>query len=201
MQNHYNLVYREEEREMFPTLKVSPIQRLHSAPAEHVSQHFNVASIPWSPLARGFLTRPLGKTTKRGGVDRYNYWNIKLGAQILTLFIVWSVVTVNMTLTRNFSIGKSIPFVKSPYFRTEPLIFERVENVAKDKGVSMAQIALAWCMHKEGTLFGAACHLFARSHNNCRSLRPYCRGNITRKPWRSHRCVVWLFTTIVNAKV
>ncbi|KAJ7665040.1 Aldo/keto reductase [Mycena polygramma] len=41
MQNQYNLLYREEEREMMPTLK-----------------HFGVGSIPWSPLARGALTRP-----------------------------------------------------------------------------------------------------------------------------------------------
>ncbi|KAF9003019.1 NADP-dependent oxidoreductase domain-containing protein [Cyathus striatus] len=53
MQNHYSLVYREEEREMFPTLK-----------------HFGVGSIPWSPLARGLLTRPLSAQTKRGEVDR-----------------------------------------------------------------------------------------------------------------------------------
>ncbi|KAI0628888.1 Aldo/keto reductase [Trametes polyzona] len=41
MQNHYNLLYREEEREMFPTLK-----------------HFGVGSTPWSPLAKGLLARP-----------------------------------------------------------------------------------------------------------------------------------------------
>ena len=41
MQNHHSLVYREEEREMFPTLN-----------------HFGVGVIPWSPLARGILTRP-----------------------------------------------------------------------------------------------------------------------------------------------
>ncbi|KAH8996812.1 aryl-alcohol dehydrogenase [Lactarius akahatsu] len=41
MQNHHSLVYREEEREMFPTL-----------------DHFGVGIIPWSPLARGVLTRP-----------------------------------------------------------------------------------------------------------------------------------------------
>ncbi|KAJ7810036.1 Aldo/keto reductase [Mycena olivaceomarginata] len=41
MQNHYNLIHREEEREMMPSLK-----------------HFGVGSIPWSPLARGALTRP-----------------------------------------------------------------------------------------------------------------------------------------------
>ena len=52
MQNHYNLVYREEEREMFPTLKL-----------------FGVGSIPWSPLARGLLTRPVDAESKRGSVD------------------------------------------------------------------------------------------------------------------------------------
>jgi len=53
MQNHYNLVYREEEREMMPTLK-----------------HFGVGCIPWSPLARGYVTRPLEEQTQRGGTDR-----------------------------------------------------------------------------------------------------------------------------------
>jgi aryl-alcohol dehydrogenase-like predicted oxidoreductase len=54
MQNHHSLVYREEEREMFPTLK-----------------HFGVGIIPWSPLARGLLTRPYkdGTTTKRRDND------------------------------------------------------------------------------------------------------------------------------------
>ena len=42
MQNHHSLVYREEERETFPTLN-----------------HFGVGIISWSPLARGLLTRPL----------------------------------------------------------------------------------------------------------------------------------------------
>ncbi|KAI0260235.1 Aldo/keto reductase [Gloeopeniophorella convolvens] len=52
MQNHYSLIYREEEREMMPTLK-----------------HFGVGSIPWSPLARGALTRPLGERTLRADND------------------------------------------------------------------------------------------------------------------------------------
>ncbi len=52
MQNHYSLVYREEEREMFPTLKL-----------------FGVGSIPWSPLARGLLTRPIDQASKRGNTD------------------------------------------------------------------------------------------------------------------------------------
>jgi len=53
MQNHYNLVYREEEREMLPTLK-----------------YLNVGAIPWSPLARGLLTRSLDVETTRGKRDR-----------------------------------------------------------------------------------------------------------------------------------
>jgi len=55
MQNHYNLLYREEEREMMPTLK-----------------HFGVGSIPWSPLARGALTHPLGERTIRSDNDRFH---------------------------------------------------------------------------------------------------------------------------------
>lgn len=54
MQNHYSLMYREEEREMFPTLKL-----------------FNVGSIPWSPLARGLLCRPLGEQTTRSEKDAH----------------------------------------------------------------------------------------------------------------------------------
>ncbi len=52
MQNQYSLAYREEEREMFPTLKL-----------------FGVGSIPWSPLARGLLTRPLDVVSRRGNSD------------------------------------------------------------------------------------------------------------------------------------
>ncbi|MBB5134864.1 aryl-alcohol dehydrogenase-like predicted oxidoreductase [Thermocatellispora tengchongensis] len=56
MQNHYNLVYREEEREMIP-----------------LCQDMGVGLIPWSPLARGLLARPRtaeGATT-RAGSDAY----------------------------------------------------------------------------------------------------------------------------------
>jgi len=52
MQNHHSLIYREEEREMMPTLK-----------------HFGVGCIPWSPLARGLLTRPWNETSKRSETD------------------------------------------------------------------------------------------------------------------------------------
>jgi len=94
MQNHYNLVYREEEREMMPTLK-----------------HFGIGSIPWSPLGRGLLTRPLGTTTKRGGLDRWVGGYTK--------------------------------------FDSDNDIVNRLEEIAKKKGATMAQIALAWCMHKD----------------------------------------------------
>ncbi|KZP19038.1 Aldo keto reductase [Athelia psychrophila] len=88
MQNHYSLVYREEEREMMPTLK--------------------------SPLARGLLTRPLGEhaSTKRGAIDRM----------------------IN----------------KYTQFEGDKEIVNRVEALAKKKNASMAQVALAWVMQKDG---------------------------------------------------
>jgi aryl-alcohol dehydrogenase-like predicted oxidoreductase len=56
MQPHYNLIYREEEREMLP-----------------LCQHADIGVIPWSPLARGRLARPRaaenGTTTKRAQTD------------------------------------------------------------------------------------------------------------------------------------
>ncbi|KAI0689015.1 aryl-alcohol dehydrogenase [Cytidiella melzeri] len=96
MQNHYNLVYREEEREMFPTLKL-----------------FGVGSIPWSPLARGLLSRALSSRddTVRGKVD---------------------------TMIKGYA-GPGTPEIIS-----------RVEEIAKKKGVSMAQIAIAWTLAKDG---------------------------------------------------
>jgi len=55
MQNHYNLLYREEEREMVPLC---------------ISE--GVGLIPWSPLARGTLTRPVAsQKTTRAATDRY----------------------------------------------------------------------------------------------------------------------------------
>lgn len=56
MQNFYNPIYREEEREMLPTLRM-----------------FGTGCIPWSPLARGYLTRPFAdQSTTRANTDR-NY--------------------------------------------------------------------------------------------------------------------------------
>ena len=75
MQNHYNLLYREEEREMFPTLKVKIrydcLCDMKSDLGNEI-QHLGVGSIPWSPLARGVLTRPLWKETTRSSIDRWD---------------------------------------------------------------------------------------------------------------------------------
>jgi Predicted oxidoreductases (related to aryl-alcohol dehydrogenases) len=54
MQDHYNLIYREEENEMLP-----------------LCAREGVAVIPWSPLARGRLTRPWGETTARQVSDEF----------------------------------------------------------------------------------------------------------------------------------
>jgi aryl-alcohol dehydrogenase (NADP+) len=58
MQNHYNLIYREEEREMIPLCRAE-----------------NIALLPWSPLARGFLAGNRGRSgggeTLRSKTDEY----------------------------------------------------------------------------------------------------------------------------------
>ncbi len=54
MQNHYNLLYREEEREMMP-----------------LCSDAGIGVLPWSPLARGRLTRPWGEHTERIKTDNY----------------------------------------------------------------------------------------------------------------------------------
>ncbi|MFF4861230.1 aldo/keto reductase [Streptomyces sp. NPDC001231] len=54
MQNHYNLLYREEEREMLP-----------------LCADQGVGVLPWSPLARGRLTRDWGTTTERSATDAF----------------------------------------------------------------------------------------------------------------------------------
>jgi aryl-alcohol dehydrogenase-like predicted oxidoreductase len=54
MQNHYNLLYREEEREM---MKLCADQ--------------GIGVLPWSPLARGKLTRDWNQTTERTEADKY----------------------------------------------------------------------------------------------------------------------------------
>jgi aryl-alcohol dehydrogenase-like predicted oxidoreductase len=54
MQNHYNLLYREEEREMLS-----------------LCRDMGIGVIPWSPLARGRLTRPWDETTARSETDEF----------------------------------------------------------------------------------------------------------------------------------
>jgi aryl-alcohol dehydrogenase-like predicted oxidoreductase len=68
MQNHYNLLYREEEREMMPTLKAR-CRASACVPFTYFSQHFGVGSIPWSPLGRGLLTRPFDSQSQRSESD------------------------------------------------------------------------------------------------------------------------------------
>ena len=97
MQNHYNLVYREEEREMLPLCRKE-----------------GVGVIPWSPLARGYLTRPHEDVdaTTRGESEEYIY--------------------------------------EHPYREGGgPEINARVGELAEEKGVKMAQIALSWLLHKD----------------------------------------------------
>lgn len=95
MQDQYNLIQREEENEMHPLC---------------LDKH--IAVLPWSPLARGKLTRPWGETTARSVSDEVS---------------------------------------KTLYSATEENdaeIAKRVETIAADKGVSRAQVALAWLLHK-----------------------------------------------------
>jgi 1-deoxyxylulose-5-phosphate synthase len=99
MQNHYNLVYREEEREMIP---------------QCIDQ--GVGVLPWSPLARGFLA---GTRTREG--------------ERLT--------------TR----AETDPFSDRLYGRPEDFdVVDRLVEVAAERGVPPAQVALAWLLHKPG---------------------------------------------------
>ena len=95
MQNHYNLVYREEEREMMP-----------------LCVEEGVGVIPWSPLARGRLARPWGATTNRSEKDAF---------------------------------GKRI---YSSVSESDRAIVAKVEEIGRRRGVPMAQVALAWVLHK-----------------------------------------------------
>lgn len=95
MQNQYNLLYREEEREMLPLCEAE-----------------GIGVIPWSPLARGYLTRrPSDKeATTRGKSDEQ--------------------------AKKRFSDEQS------------DTIINRVVDLAEGRGVSPAQIALAWLLHQ-----------------------------------------------------
>jgi aryl-alcohol dehydrogenase-like predicted oxidoreductase len=99
MQDHYNLLYREEEREMIP---------------QCVDQ--GVGVIPWSPLARGLLA---GTRTRDG--------------------------------ERRTTRSNADPFADSLYDHPSDFdVVDRVAEVAAERGVSMAQVALAWVLAKPG---------------------------------------------------
>jgi aryl-alcohol dehydrogenase-like predicted oxidoreductase len=102
MQNHYNLLYREEEREMLP-----------------LCHHEGIGVIPWSPLARGLLARPRPSDaqirsggTARAGSDAYS-------PRLYDTAGDWDVV-------------------------------DAVERVARQRGVTMAEVALAWLLSRPG---------------------------------------------------
>jgi len=99
MQNHYNLIYREEEREMIPQCL-----------------DMGVGVLPWSPLARGLLA---GNRTSSG----------------------------EQLTTRS----RTDPFLDSLYRpELDVPVIDRVGEVAAERGVSPAQVALAWLLHKPG---------------------------------------------------
>ncbi len=99
MQNHYNLMYREEEREMNPLCREEEI-----------------GLIPWSPLARGFLA---GSRTKENFGE-----------------------TVR---------AKTDEYAQKMYYQPSDFtVVERVGEVAKQRGVPMAQVALAWVLQQPG---------------------------------------------------
>ena len=97
MQNHYNLIYREEEREMIP-----------------LCMEEGIAVIPWSPLARGFLAG----NRKRG----------------------------NRTATPR---EQADAYAHGLYYSDADYeVADRVSEVARQRGVAPAQLALAWLLQK-----------------------------------------------------
>jgi aryl-alcohol dehydrogenase-like predicted oxidoreductase len=96
MQNHYNLVYREEEREMLP-----------------LCQDQGTGVIPWSPLARGLLAG----SRERGGAGQRP--TVRTGSD---------------------------PLAGEMYADEDFAVVDVVRAVAAERGVSPAQIALAWLL-------------------------------------------------------
>jgi aryl-alcohol dehydrogenase-like predicted oxidoreductase len=101
MQNHYNLVYREEEREMIPLCRDQ-----------------DVALIPWSPLARGFLAGNRSREdAKTGSTSR----------------------------------AATDEIARKYYYRDDDFsVVHRLTDVARQRGVSNAQIAYAWLLARPG---------------------------------------------------
>ncbi len=95
MQDHYNLLHREEEREMLPFCADQ-----------------GIAVLPWSPLARGRLTRDWDETSERQDSDRFG----------MSLY--------------NAAVD------------SDRRIVAAVASVAAERGVSRAQVALAWLLSR-----------------------------------------------------
>jgi 1-deoxyxylulose-5-phosphate synthase len=99
MQNHYNLVYREEEREMLPLCREE-----------------GIGVIPWSPLARGFLAGNR-RAADRGDTSR----------------------------------AKTDTFAHDLYYTDADFaVAGRAAQVAAERGVAPAQVALAWLLRQPG---------------------------------------------------
>lgn len=99
MQNHYNLVYREEEREMIPLCRSE-----------------GIGLIPWSPLARGFLAGTRSRA-ERGSTTR----------------------------------AKTDEFAHQMYYNDADFaVVDQVVELAEQRGVKPAEIALAWILHQPG---------------------------------------------------
>jgi aryl-alcohol dehydrogenase-like predicted oxidoreductase len=98
MQNHYNLLYREEEREMIPFCRDQ-----------------GVGILPWSPLARGILAGTRDRGEKR--------------------------LTVR---------ARSDPYADELYAEDDFEVLDALWAVAAERGVPLAQIALAWLLAKPG---------------------------------------------------
>ena len=105
MQNHYNLVYREEEREMLPLCRAE-----------------GIGVIPWSPLARGFLA---GNRERSTGADG------KKGGGTLR--------------------AQTDEYAQSLYYADSDFrVVDQVVELARRRGVTPAQIALAWILRQPG---------------------------------------------------
>ena len=103
MQNHYNLVYREEEREMLPLCRAE-----------------GIAVIPWSPLARGFLTG----TRKRASDGEARGDSVRAGSD---------------------AFADEMYFQDDDF-----AVVDAVSAIARARGVPNAQVALAWLLAQPG---------------------------------------------------
>jgi aryl-alcohol dehydrogenase-like predicted oxidoreductase len=102
MQNHYNLVYREEEREMQPLCLAQ-----------------GIGMIPWSPLARGILARPRPADDDVKSPDTARARSDDYSVKLYDTAVDWEVV-------------------------------DGVQKIAVARGVTMAEVALAWLLGRPG---------------------------------------------------